>query len=170
MSTGKYPPAEPGALGIEPLKAAEFGAAGAARDGGLADSAVRSFHLATRPYALPVGTGMKPTDFALMVHPYNALWPIDEASSRVLGGSRLDASSVGRLQETSNCYCHPGRAGGSPGYASEYGACWRLRTSALGGAHRSRQRRRPPRLATRDRGTQHAHDHSRTVPLPIIPH
>ena len=29
---------------------------------------------------------MKPTDFALMVHPYNALWPIDEASSRVLGG------------------------------------------------------------------------------------
>ena len=27
---GKYPPAEPGALGIEPLKAAEFGAAGAA--------------------------------------------------------------------------------------------------------------------------------------------
>src|SRR5215218_3295669 len=42
---------------------------------------------------------------------------IDEVSSRVLGGSRLGASSVGRLQEMSNFYCHPGRAGGSPGYA-----------------------------------------------------
>jgi hypothetical protein len=61
---------------------------------------------------------MKPTDSALLVHtPYIALRPIDELPSRVLGGSRLDASSVGRLQETSNCYCHPGRAGGSPGYA-----------------------------------------------------
>src|SRR5262245_45965172 len=43
---------------------------------------------------------------------------IDEVSSRVLGGSRLEASSVGRLPEMSNCYCHPGRAGGSLGYSS----------------------------------------------------
>src|SRR5262245_26937998 len=50
---------------------------------------------------------------------------IDEVSSRVLGGSRLEASSVGRLPEMSNCYCHPGRAGGSLGYSRRLGRLFR---------------------------------------------
>src|SRR5262249_43887694 len=45
---------------------------------------------------------------------------IDEVSSRVLGCSQLEASSVGRLPEMSNCYCHPGRAGGSLGYSRNH--------------------------------------------------
>ena len=37
-------------------------------------------------------------------------------------------NSAGGLPETSNCYCHPGRAGGSPAYARKSGKKPRLET------------------------------------------
>ena len=44
-------------------------------------------------------------------------------------------NSADGLQETSNCYCHPGIAGGSPAYASNAGAQHDMRTRQLmGGA------------------------------------
>jgi hypothetical protein len=37
-----------------------------------------------------------------------------DASFRALGGSRWEYLPVVTLPETSNCYCHPGKAGGTP--------------------------------------------------------
>src|SRR5215204_5371652 len=122
LGTRKYPPAEPGALGIEPLKAAEFGAAEAAPRWWLGRFS-SSFVPATWPHLhthcqLDLGTWDKTQGFALLMHLLTMRSDRSMRSpSRALAASQLEASSVGRLQEMSNYYCHPGRAGGSPGYA-----------------------------------------------------
>jgi hypothetical protein len=62
------------------------------------------------PYARGIRT--PPWREALVLHRWNLL--------RVFGGSPVAVSSMGArrtarlLQELSNYYCHPGRAGGSP--------------------------------------------------------
>jgi hypothetical protein len=40
-----------------------------------------------------------------------------QSTLRVHGGSRVGTLNGGLLPETSNCYCHPGKAGGLPFYA-----------------------------------------------------
>jgi hypothetical protein len=98
LAVSKYPPAKPGALGLEPLKAA--GKAGDASPG--------SF----RPFGQAPGQ-------SLILH---LARPSVEQTFRLghRGRSlRVLGSSEGRLHggvllETSNLYCHPGRAGGTP--------------------------------------------------------
>ena len=72
LGTRKYPPAEPGALGIEPLKAAEFGAAEAAPRWWLGRFS-SSFVPPTWPHLhthcqLDLGTWDKTQGFALLMH------------------------------------------------------------------------------------------------------
>ena len=77
QTTSKYPPAEPGALGIEPLKAAGFGAAEAAPRWWLADLAVPSFlplgRTSTRIASWTWDLGQDPRVCPPDASPYNAL-------------------------------------------------------------------------------------------------
>jgi hypothetical protein len=93
------------------------------RDGGLADSAVPSFlplgRTSTRIASWTWGTWDKTQGFALLMHLLTMRSDRSMRSpSRALGASQLEASSVGRLQEMSNYYCHRSGVRGSPGYAS----------------------------------------------------
>ena len=103
----KYPPAEPGALRFEPLKAA------------VAASHVTLIRLIASPTALET-TGLGPPSRALTNR--TSFSPCFRVRSlRPIFLSKLasalaahDPAKAGLLLEMSNCYCHPGRAGGTP--------------------------------------------------------
>src|SRR5271157_77846 len=96
----KYPPAKPGALGFEPLKAA-------CRPLTLAPVPHSETH-ATKEYLtlkVPVRrNALSPTPIERRGQGCRVSFFLPSKSSRV---HRL-------LSEMSNCYCHPGKAGGTP--------------------------------------------------------
>src|SRR5271157_1969734 len=100
MGKGKYPPAKPGALGFEPLKAA-------CRPLTLAPVPHSETH-ATKEYLtlkVPVRrNALSPTPIERRGQGCRVSFFLPSKSSRV---HRL-------LSEMSNCYCHPGKAGGTP--------------------------------------------------------
>ena len=115
LPPSKYPPAEPGALDCEPLKAARTGRcrgpkilslrspASLIEDRTNSQSPQRSCHLRHFP---TLTTHCGHSGFTLPLRPSrNSL----SCAWRLTIGSFVDG-----LPEMSNCYCHPGRAGGSP--------------------------------------------------------
>jgi hypothetical protein len=105
----KYPPAKPGALRCEPLKAAYPGGFGAVSHllHGMLHQVPKRHHVDNmRIWMHPICRGV-----------IFASSSIDGAPFRVLGGSRIQSFIDGpwiRLREMSNFCCHPGRAGGTP--------------------------------------------------------
>jgi hypothetical protein len=101
-SPSKYPPAEPGALRFEPLKAA------------IAASRVTLVVLTHRKCTASKTACLSPspheTSIARLAFRVRGSAPSRLASNRV-GHQSPQASP---LLEMSNCYCHPGRAGGTP--------------------------------------------------------
>src|SRR5271166_3127562 len=100
LRISKYPPAKPGALGFEPLKAA-----------------CRPLTLAPVPHSETHAT----KEYLTRQGPRKAQRPFSHANRKKRTGCRVSfflpskSSRVHRLlSEMSNCYCHPGKAGGTP--------------------------------------------------------
>ena len=122
-STGcKYPPAEPGALGIGPLEAATL------------DPKLYLFSRRTK-YSRPRHPDLSSNFFCatsenrcllIFASPLDGLRSHDCPSSNFLSCAwwlTIGGFGDGRPPQMSNLYCLPGRAGGSPGYASGNKLC-----------------------------------------------
>ena len=101
-----YPPAEPGALRFEPLKAA------------VAASHVTLIRLIAIPehWKQPVLAPLTRTHEPHNIRPVfrvRSLRPIP-LSKLASAFAAHDPAQADLLLEMSNCYCHPGRAGGTP--------------------------------------------------------
>ena len=105
----KYPPAEPGALVLEPLEAAYPCCS--------SQASIHSVECLT-PHQQLSRCNLQFLLFALhLVWPNLSSSSIDRTPLRVLGGSRFGASPTDRRcrpPDTSNFCCLPGRAGGTP--------------------------------------------------------
>ena len=96
-SEGKYPPAEPGALELEPLKAA----------GRSLNEATLTF----RPPTQKLPNWKIPRNWRSS----RAVCEAPRKEGGVLSSTRVTHDfDAATLQEMSNCYCLPGRAGGPP--------------------------------------------------------
>ena len=116
----KYPPAEPGALGIGPLEAATL------------DPKLYLFSRRTK-YSRPRHPDLSSNFFCatsenrcllIFASPLDGLRSHDCPSSNFLSCAwwlTIGGFGDGRPPQMSNLYCLPGRAGGSPGYARFHG-------------------------------------------------